>query len=113
MFFALIISLIGFWKYNQKLIDRDLHEIIKQDATYFNPKTMKKTNELKVNEMKECSEIKLNEMKEGKEDKTKNNKVTEESNENEKKNEKEKETNAVEVINEVFEPTEVNINGMI
>lgn len=42
MFLCLVFSLIGFGYLNTKLIDRDLFELIKQDATYFDPKTMKK-----------------------------------------------------------------------
>ena len=42
MFLCLIISIIIFGIYNRKLIDRDLFELIKQDATFYDPKKMMK-----------------------------------------------------------------------
>ena len=49
MVFCLIFSIIVFGILNQKLIDKDLFEITKQDATYYDPLTMNDKKD-KVNE---------------------------------------------------------------
>ncbi len=49
----LLISLIVFSFVNETLIERELFEIVKQDATYFDPKTMRDDLEVEDSDISE------------------------------------------------------------